>query len=62
VAISVVEGKYQFMNFMDRHQFSFIYDKNRYQGAHAFSHFKKTQHPYSMELETKRVWDYFGDG
>ncbi|KAJ1916097.1 hypothetical protein H4219_003968 [Mycoemilia scoparia] len=34
----------------------------RYNSAHAHSHFKKTQHPYSMDLETQRVWDYVGDG
>ncbi|KAI3657306.1 hypothetical protein MP638_005007 [Amoeboaphelidium occidentale] len=34
----------------------------RYLSAHAQSHFVQTQHLYSMELETQRVWDYAGDG
>ncbi|KND01376.1 uncharacterized protein SPPG_03188 [Spizellomyces punctatus DAOM BR117] len=34
----------------------------RYQEAHAQNHFADTQHTYSMELETQRVWDYAGDG
>ncbi|KAJ1678906.1 hypothetical protein EV182_003113 [Spiromyces aspiralis] len=34
----------------------------RYDSAHAHAHFMKTQHPYSMELESQRVWDYVGDG
>ncbi|KAJ2662023.1 hypothetical protein IWW48_002082 [Coemansia sp. RSA 1200] len=34
----------------------------RYANAHAKEHFEHTQHPYSLELESQRVWDYAGDG
>ncbi|KAJ2520859.1 hypothetical protein GGI11_002177 [Coemansia sp. RSA 2049] len=34
----------------------------RYANAHAKEHFEHTQHPYSLELESQRVWDYVGDG
>lgn len=30
-------------------------------GAHALAHYRATQHAYSMNLETRRVWDYAGD-
>ncbi|KDP37015.1 hypothetical protein JCGZ_06071 [Jatropha curcas] len=33
----------------------------RYKGGHAIKHWKETQHCYSLELETQRVWDYAGD-
>ncbi|KAL6537638.1 BRAP2 RING ZnF UBP domain-containing protein 2 [Orobanche minor] len=33
----------------------------RYKEGHAISHWKETQHCYSLELETQRVWDYAGD-
>lgn len=33
----------------------------RYKGEHAISHWKETEHCYSIELETQRVWDYAGD-
>ncbi|XP_011082084.1 BRCA1-associated protein [Sesamum indicum] len=33
----------------------------RYREGHAISHWKETQHCYSLELETQRVWDYVGD-
>ncbi|XP_038993341.1 BRAP2 RING ZnF UBP domain-containing protein 2-like isoform X2 [Hibiscus syriacus] len=33
----------------------------RYKGGHAIIHWKETQHCYSLELETQRVWDYAGD-
>ncbi|XWS11732.1 hypothetical protein CRYUN_Cryun37aG0025200 [Craigia yunnanensis] len=33
----------------------------RYKGEHAIIHWKETQHCYSLELETQRVWDYVGD-
>lgn len=33
----------------------------RYKEGHAHRHFRETQHTYSMELETQRVWDYTGD-
>ncbi|GAD99060.1 RING and UBP finger domain protein, putative [Paecilomyces variotii No. 5] len=34
----------------------------RYDGAHAFDHFKQTSHAFAMDLATQRVWDYVGDG
>ena len=34
----------------------------RYDGKHAYTHFEETGHTFSMELESKRVWDYIGDG
>ena len=33
----------------------------RYDGAHAFAHFKETSHAFAMDLSTQRVWDYIGD-
>ncbi|KAG8656210.1 hypothetical protein MANES_04G106600v8 [Manihot esculenta] len=33
----------------------------RYKAGHATRHWKETQHCYSLELETQRVWDYVGD-
>ncbi|CAL5373327.1 unnamed protein product [Camellia sinensis] len=33
----------------------------RYKEGHAITHWKETQHCYSLELETQRVWDYVGD-
>ncbi|KAJ7951957.1 BRCA1-associated protein [Quillaja saponaria] len=33
----------------------------RYKAGHAIIHWKETQHCYSLELETQRVWDYVGD-
>lgn len=33
----------------------------RYKQGHAIMHWKETQHCYSLELETQRVWDYAGD-
>ncbi|XP_022885467.1 BRCA1-associated protein [Olea europaea var. sylvestris] len=33
----------------------------RYKGGHSITHWKETQHYYSIELETQRVWDYVGD-
>ncbi|XP_047330716.1 BRAP2 RING ZnF UBP domain-containing protein 2 [Impatiens glandulifera] len=33
----------------------------RYKGGHAEQHWKETEHCYSLELETRRVWDYAGD-
>eukprot|EP01080_Neovahlkampfia_damariscottae_P006287 gene6287-10294_t len=35
---------------------------SRYLKAHSADHFEKTNHNYSLELETRRVWDYLGDG
>ncbi|CAL9183396.1 BRAP2 RING ZnF UBP domain-containing protein 2 [Musa acuminata AAA Group] len=32
-----------------------------YKEGHAINHWKETQHCYSLELETQRVWDYVGD-
>lgn len=34
----------------------------RYEGAHAYDHYKETSHLYALESETQRVWDYAGDG
>ncbi|KAL3819162.1 hypothetical protein ACJIZ3_005067 [Penstemon smallii] len=33
----------------------------RYKEGHAIDHWKETQHCYSLELETQRVWDYVGN-
>lgn len=33
----------------------------RYKEGHAITHWKDTQHCYSLELDTQRVWDYVGD-
>lgn len=33
----------------------------RYKEGHAARHWKETQHCYSLELETRRVWDHAGD-
>ncbi|KAM7475873.1 hypothetical protein LguiB_023116 [Lonicera macranthoides] len=40
--------------------FSFV-PMTRYKEGHAIRHWKETQHCYSLELETQRVWDYVGD-
>ena len=34
----------------------------RYAGACAVNHWKETNHTYSLELGTQRVWDYVSDG
>lgn len=34
----------------------------RYKEGHAISHWRETQHCYSLDLHTQRVWDYVGDG
>ncbi|KAI8639115.1 hypothetical protein BD408DRAFT_421857 [Parasitella parasitica] len=34
----------------------------RYDNAHAYEHYRQTDHLYSLEIETQRVWDYAGDG
>ncbi|GMH27309.1 hypothetical protein Nepgr_029152 [Nepenthes gracilis] len=33
----------------------------RYKEGHTIRHWKDTQHCYSLDLETQRVWDYVGD-
>ena len=33
----------------------------RYDGKHAYAHFEETGHTFSLDLESKRVWDYIGD-
>ncbi|MED6171513.1 BRAP2 RING ZnF UBP domain-containing protein 2 [Stylosanthes scabra] len=33
----------------------------RYKAGHAIIHWKETQHCYSLDVETKRVWDFVGD-
>ncbi|KAJ3106820.1 hypothetical protein HDU97_005532 [Phlyctochytrium planicorne] len=30
--------------------------------AHAAAHYEETSHPFALEIETQRVWDYAGDG
>lgn len=32
----------------------------RYHEAHAREHWQQTEHCYSLELKTQRVWDYVG--
>jgi BRCA1-associated protein len=34
----------------------------RYDAKHAFSHFEDSGHCFAMDMESKRVWDYAGDG
>lgn len=34
----------------------------RYKERHAWMHWQESQHCYSLDLETQRVWDYVGDG
>lgn len=33
----------------------------RYAGKHAYSHYERTSHTFSLDLETQRVWDYDRD-
>ncbi|KAF4151279.1 hypothetical protein CNMCM6069_004173 [Aspergillus lentulus] len=33
----------------------------RYDGAHAFAHYKETSHAFAMDLASQRVWSYVGD-
>mmetsp|Transcript_32174 Transcript_32174/g.102481 ORF Transcript_32174/g.102481 Transcript_32174/m.102481 type:complete len:294 (+) Transcript_32174:103-984(+) len=33
----------------------------RYENKHSVEHWQETQHCYSLELATQRVWDYVGD-
>ncbi|KAJ6032707.1 hypothetical protein N7540_003439 [Penicillium herquei] len=33
----------------------------RYDGAHAFEHWKQSAHAFAMDLTSQRVWDYVGD-
>eukprot|EP00252_Welwitschia_mirabilis_P008050 TRINITY_DN1975_c0_g1_i2.p1 TRINITY_DN1975_c0_g1~~TRINITY_DN1975_c0_g1_i2.p1 ORF type:complete len:538 (+),score=93.47 TRINITY_DN1975_c0_g1_i2:664-2277(+) len=33
----------------------------RYQSGHAINHWKESQHCYSLEVESQRVWNYVGD-
>ncbi|KAI8061818.1 uncharacterized protein B0P05DRAFT_590566 [Gilbertella persicaria] len=33
----------------------------RYQEAHAYDHYMETNHLYTLEIETQRIWDYLGD-
>ncbi|KAF7133611.1 hypothetical protein CNMCM5793_004740 [Aspergillus hiratsukae] len=33
----------------------------RYDGAHAFAHYKDTSHAFAMDLASQRVWSYVGD-
>ncbi|KAG2383195.1 hypothetical protein C9374_004532 [Naegleria lovaniensis] len=34
----------------------------RYEKGHAMEHYLQTNHTYSMEADSQRVWDYTGDG
>lgn len=34
----------------------------RYQGAHAYKHYRETEHIYALDITSQRVWDYVGDG
>ncbi len=34
----------------------------RYSHGHAEQHYKETNHPYSLELATQRIWDYGSSG
>lgn len=34
----------------------------RYEAKHAFAHFEESGHCFAMDMESKRVWDYAGDG
>ncbi|KAI9267350.1 hypothetical protein BY458DRAFT_512045 [Sporodiniella umbellata] len=34
----------------------------RYHQAHAYEHFKATDHVYALEIRSERVWDYASDG
>lgn len=34
----------------------------RYDGAHAFAHYRQTSHCYTLDVATERVWDYASDG
>lgn len=33
----------------------------RYQGGHAASHYRSTNHTYALQIGSNRVWDYLGD-
>ena len=33
----------------------------RYAGKHAYTHYERTSHTFSLDLETQRVWDYDRD-
>lgn len=35
---------------------------SRYEAKHAFSHYEDTGHSFAMDMASKRVWDYAGDG
>jgi hypothetical protein len=41
--------------------FSLLNTYGRYKEGHARRHWEETEHCYSLELETQRVWDYAGD-
>lgn len=34
----------------------------RYEGKHAYKHYEESGHLFAMDLTSKRVWDYGGDG
>jgi BRCA1-associated protein len=35
---------------------------SRYGAGHAALHARESHHPFAMEADTQRVWDYVGDG
>jgi len=39
----------------------FSFATYRYKEGHTIGHWKDTQHCYSLDLDTQRVWDYEGD-
>jgi BRCA1-associated protein len=34
----------------------------RYQEAHAYDHYRETNHIFALEIETQHIWDYVTDG
>lgn len=34
----------------------------RYQEAHAYEHYRETNHLFALEIETQHIWDYVTDG
>lgn len=53
-------GKVCFKHFIFNNTYvSFLLQ--RYNGGHAYHHFRATEHTFAMELQSQRVWDYTGD-
>lgn len=59
MAMLVVEGSLTILNFLV--EIMDIVVVYRYQGGHAASHFRTTNHTYALQLGSNRVWDYAGD-